>query len=101
MQVHEPQVAVAVVGFATFELWKIWIDSAPSIADCRKSAPNDLAAKQQLYDADLVVGTLAVIIGTAYAVISKNATVLILLIVMFGALSFFHHYLMNVNPITD
>jgi hypothetical protein len=101
MKLTETEVVASVVGLATFELWKVWNDSAPSISECRKSNRNDLEIRQQLYDADMVVGTLAVIIGTAFAVISKNMTVLILLVVMFGALSFLHHFLMNEQPVTN
>lgn len=100
MQITEPQAAAAVVGFATFEIWKVWIDTAPSISQCRSAGPDDNVIRQQLYDADLTVGTLAVIIGTSFAVLTKNMTVLILLIVMFGALSFLHHYLVNDKPVS-
>lgn len=94
----EPTAAVAVIGFATFELIKLWNDSTPSLKESRNAGRDDVAIRQQVFDADVLVGTLSVIIGVAYAVLTKDMTALIILLVMFGALSFYHHYLLNAEP---
>lgn len=95
MKVYEPQIAAAVIAVGTFELWKVWNDCAPSISEVRNADKNDPAIRTQLFDADVTVGTLAVVIGAAFALISRDATALVLILVMFGVISFLHHYLLN------
>lgn len=94
MQKYEPQAAAAVVGLAAFELWKVWGSSAPSLADVRGAEPGDVGIRQRLMDADITVGSLAIIIGVTLAILMRDATALIIMIVIFGALSFFHHWVL-------
>jgi hypothetical protein len=94
MQKWEPQAAVAVVGLAAVELWKLWGANAPSLADVRAAEPGCITTRQKLMDADITVGSMALIIGTALAVLTKDMTALILMLVIFAALSFLHHWIM-------
>lgn len=87
----EQGAAVALVGFCGFQLWDAWNKSAPSLADCRGAGPGDVVIGQQLRDADVTVGSLAVLIGVIMTILTKNATALIVILVMFGGLSFWHH----------
>lgn len=98
MQKYEPQAAAAVVGLAAFELWKVWGNTAPSLADVRDVAPGDDTIRQRLMDADITVGSLAIIIGVTLAILMKDATALIIMIIIFGTLSFFHHWVLAAEP---
>ena len=89
------EAATAVVGLAAFELWKAWGNNAPALSTVRSAPPGDITVRQQLMDADITVGSLAVIIGVAMAILTKDMTALIILMVVFGALSFFHHWVMD------
>lgn len=60
MHAYEPQAATAVVGLAAFQLWNAWNANAPSLADARAASPDDVSIRQRLYDADFMVGGLAV-----------------------------------------
>jgi hypothetical protein len=42
-------------------------------------------------DADLTVGSLALIIGVTFAVLSRDLTVLLIMVIVFGTLSLWHH----------
>jgi hypothetical protein len=95
MKQWEPQAAAAVVGLAAFELWKAWGDNAPSLSELRKAEPGDIATTQRLMDAKLTVGSLAVIIGVAFLVLTRDVTVLILLLAIFAALAWFHGSTLN------
>ena len=94
----EPQAAAAVVGLAAFELWKAWGDNAPSLAELRKSAPDDIGTAQRLSDANITVGALAAIIGVAYLILTRDITVLLLMLAIFAALSWFHRSTLNSDP---
>lgn len=98
---YEPAVAAAVVGAAGWQLWQAWNQNAPSLADCRAAAPQDteahLSVKQRLLDADLTVGSLALIIGTTFAVLSKDMTVLLIMVIIFGTLSLWHHSVLEAD----
>lgn len=95
MKTWETQAAAAVVGLAVFEFWKAWRDNAPSLSEVRSAEPGDVSTRQRLLDADITVGSLALIIGVTFAVLTKDVTVLIILLVIFGALSFFHHWTLD------
>lgn len=91
---YEPAVAAAVVGAAGFQLWQAWNTNAPSLAQCRAASPvgeAHLTVKQQLMDADLTVGSLALILGTTFALLAKDLTVLLIMVLIFGTLSLWHH----------
>jgi hypothetical protein len=92
---YEPAVAATVVGLATFELWKVWNETAPSLSELRHAGPESLALRQRLLDSDITVGTLAGFIGVTYAVLTKDATVLVIMLAFFGALSVIHHQTLN------
>lgn len=92
---YSAEAATAVVGLAAFELWKAWGYNAPALSAVRAAPADDITIRQQLMDADITVGSLAVIIGVAMAILTKDMTALIILMVVFGALSFFHHWVMD------
>lgn len=98
MAKYEPQAAAAVVGLAAFELWKVWGNNAPSLSQVRAAPPGDDTIRQQLMDADITVGSLALIIGGTFAVLTRDMTALIIMLVMFGLLSFFHHWVLAADP---
>jgi len=98
MKQWEPQAAAAIVGLAAFELWKAWGNNAPSLAELRKAAPGDIATTQQLSDANITVGSLALIIGVAFLILTRDFTVLLLLLAIFFALSWFHGATLNSDP---
>jgi len=93
----EPAAAAAVVGLAGFQLWQAWNNNAPSLSECRGAHPNDLAVRQRLLDADLTVGTMAVIIGVGMTVLTKDGTALVLMLAVFGMLSLWAHQIMDAD----
>lgn len=91
MRTYEPTAATAVVGLAAFQLWNAWNSNAPSLAEARVAQPGDDSVRQRLMDADLLVGGLAVIIGTVLSVMTRDMTALLIMLIVFGALSMWHH----------
>jgi hypothetical protein len=94
----EPATSAAVIGLVTYQIWGAWRDSAPSLQECRDAdlgTPGGRGIQQHLWDADLTVGSLAVMIGLTIAVLTRNATALVLILIMFGGLSFWHHDLLR------
>jgi len=95
MKTFDTQAAAAIVGLASYQLWQAWRDNAPTLHDVRSAQPGDISTKQRLLDAEITVGSLAVIIGLSFTVLTKDATVLVLLLGVFGALAFFHHWVLE------
>lgn len=83
--------AIAVTGVAVFSLAELWQRTAPSLSDLRGTTPGSIDAKQRLVDADIVVGIVAVLAGTFIAVVTKDATAMVLIMVTFGALALYYH----------
>jgi len=84
-----------VIGLAGFQLLQAWNANAPSLAELRSAPPGDVSVKQKLMDADLMVGGLAVILGVTFAVLSHDSTALLVMIVIFGLVSGWHHSVLN------
>ena len=94
----EPTAATAVVGIATYQLWNAWQSAAPSLAELRSAAPGDIGARQKLLDANLTVGSLALVIGVTLAILTRDLTALIIMIVFFATLSMWHNSILAAEP---
>ena len=91
----EPDAAAAVIGLAGFQILQAWNANAPSLQECRSADADDISTKQKLVDADFLVGGLAVILGTTFAVMTKDYTALIVMVAIFGTTSLWYHSVMN------
>lgn len=94
MAKYTTELAVSVVGLASFQLWQSWRDVAPSFGELRQCAPDDYDTRQRLMDADLSVGSLALLIGVAFAVMTHDYSALILMLMIFGSLSLWSHQIL-------
>lgn len=81
---YEPQAAAAVIGLAGFQLLQAWNANAPTLADVRAAPAGDVGIRQQLMDANFLVGGMAVILGTTFAVMTKDATALFVMLAVYG-----------------
>jgi hypothetical protein len=95
--------AVAVVGLATYEIWNAWQNTAPSLAELRscvnsRDAEDNIRARQQLMDANYTVGSLAALVGIGMLLLTKKATVLMIVLVSFTVLSFWYHSVLAAPP---
>lgn len=91
----EPATAASVIGVAGFQLLQSWNANAPSLSDLRTASPDDVSTRQRLHDADFMVGGLSIILGVAFAVLAKDATALVVMLVIFGSVSMWHHMVLN------
>lgn len=92
---YEPEVAAAVIGMAGFQLIQVWNANAPTLADMRNAQPDDVSMRQQLMDADFLVGGLALILGVSFAVAAKDYTALLVMLGIFGSLSLWYHMVLG------
>lgn len=90
----EPNAAAAIIGVGAFEVWKAWNKTAPSIPECRDANTNSVALRQQLMDADVTVGGMALVIGGSMAVLMRDWTPVVLMLLVFGCLSFLHKWVL-------
>lgn len=88
---NDNALAIAVTGVAVFSLAELWQRTAPSLSDLRGNTPGSVDAKQRLVDADVVVGIVATLAGVFIAVVTHDATAMVLILVTFGALSLYYH----------
>lgn len=96
----EAPAAVAVVGLACFQLWDAWNKNAPTLSECRSadpSGPDHVAVKQRWLDANLTVGSLAVIIGGTFWALTGDWKVLLIMVLIFGTLSLWHHSVIDAD----
>lgn len=92
---YETSAAAAVIGLAGFQLLQLWGNTAPSLSDMRMSDPNDTECRKQLQDADILVGSIATVLGVTFAIMTKDATALFVMLIIFGANSYWYHRTLN------
>lgn len=90
----EPAAAAAVVGLACYQLAQSYTDRAPSLHDLGKAVRGD-STHQQLLDTDLTIGSIALVVGVAMTVLTKDITAMLLMLFTFGILSLWHHAILN------
>lgn len=91
----EPAAGAAVIGMAGFQLLQAWNQNAPSLSDLRGASPDDVSIRQRLHDADFMVGGLAIVLGVAFALLTHDSTALVVMLVIFGSVSMWHHSVLN------
>ena len=101
MALLSTEATVAVVGLAGFQIWQAWRETAPSFYDLRQAHPGDIPMSQALLDSSLTVGTLALGLGVAFAVLSHDMTALILMAVIFGILALWSHQILAAPKVSN
>lgn len=92
-------VAISVISVSGFQLLQAWNNNAPSLATIRSAHRDDPTVRQQLYDADFMVGGIALILGISFAILTHDNTALIVMLLIFGVVSLWHHSVLNAQPI--
>lgn len=100
MAKYATEAATAVLGLAGFEMYRSYRECAPSLAELRASDPDDIVMRQQLLDADIMIGGIAVTLGVAFAVLSHDGTALAVMLVIFGLVSFWHRQVLTAGKVT-
>lgn len=91
----EANAAAAIIGVGAFEVWKAWNTAAPSIPECRDNSKDSIELRQQLMDADITVGGMALVIGGSMSIFMRDAVPVVLMLLVFACLSFFHKWILN------
>jgi hypothetical protein len=90
------QIAVAVVTpIAVFEIWKNYERNAPTLAELRNANPKDFDLRQKLKDANMTIGTGAIIVGGVFAYQTKDPSMLIIILTILFVLSFWRYAILN------
>ena len=95
----ESATAATLIGVAGFQLLQAWNNNAPTLAEIRSAHPADDSVRQQLYDADFMVGGIAVVLGVAFALLTHDLTAMLVMLTIFGGVSLWHHSVFNAQPI--
>ncbi len=87
----DPKITTFVIATAAFGIWTAYENNAPTLQEVRAAEPGDIQFRQRLLDADLTVGTMAVVIGGTFVYITRDYTILLLMLATFGILSLWRH----------
>lgn len=101
MQTWETGAAIGALGVLGFQLYDMWDKAAPSLEECRQALPGDFVVGQKLRDANVTVGSLALVIGLLIAALSRSITPLLVILIVFGAVSFWHHDVYRGTPVAN
>lgn len=95
----EKEVSIAAIGLTVFSLYQTWQGAAPSMQQLRSSDKGDRAIRAQLLDAEILIGTITVLIAVALAWYTKDKASLFLLVSTFLILSLWSHAVLNSEKI--
>ena len=91
----------AAAGLTTFALWQLhtaYTDHAPDFETLRHATPGDPDVRQALLDADLSVGSFALLAGLVASLIARSWLPLAVIVAGFGLLTVEHHLLLRGAP---
>jgi hypothetical protein len=66
----ELQAAAGIVGLSFIELFKMYKDTAPDLVDVRKAPAGDYTIRQSLLDTNVLVGAMAIAVGSVTSFLS-------------------------------
>lgn len=96
----EKEVSIAAIGLTVFSLYQTWQNAAPTMADLRAADKDNRGIRAQLLDAEILIGSITVLIAVALAWYTKDKASLILLVATFLILSLWSHAVLNSEKIT-
>lgn len=96
--------AAVLLGLAAFQLADTWTKTAPSLSEIRAAQPDGdplayAAMRQKLMDADMSVGTTAVVIGLVVSILTRDPSALVVMLLVFVALSGWQHAILTAPPL--
>ena len=91
--------AAALTSFGVWQIYDAYTKTAPKLTDLRESG-NETTERQQLLDTDMMVGGVAVLAGATASWLSKNVMPLLIILVSFVWLSWYHHLVLK-GPTPD
>lgn len=95
----EPVAAAGLVGVALWQLAEAYRDTAPPLGDLRRADRDCVDHRQRLLDADLMVGGLALLAGSAASWLMRSWIPLVIVALGFVWVSGWHHLVMgSVTP---
>jgi len=95
------EASLAIAGFALWEMYAHYRDTAPKLCDLRDSSGDAVRPRQELLDADLLVGGLTFLAAGAASLLSKSWVPLALGSVGFGLVSLYYHQVLSSRTIAQ
>jgi hypothetical protein len=87
--------ALTVVSISGFQLMNLWNSNAPSLAELRVADPNNKEIRQQLVDAEIMVGGTALLLGGSVSLMTHDNTALVIMATLFGSVAIWHHLVLR------
>ena len=91
MPKYQPGIAASVIGLAAFELIRTWRDIAPELSELRHAQAGDTSMRQRLMDADILIGSVSIVLGVAFGLLTQDWTALVIMLLIFSMMSFWYH----------
>lgn len=95
MQRMDAAAAAGLVGVALWQLAGAYRDAAPSLGELRRADRDCVDHRQRLLDADLMVGGLALLAGSAASWLMRSWVPLAIVATGFAWVSGWHHLVMS------
>lgn len=88
-------VATGIASFGVWQVYNAYTSGAPKLAALRAAPADDWLTRQQLWDADIMVGSMVAIAGVTCAVIARKVWPLALLALAFTVVVYYSHSALN------
>lgn len=95
METERDLLIATVSSFVVFNVWQVYENNAPTIADLRAAAPGDVVMRQRMIDSDMSIGSIALAIGLVFAYKAHDPTIIFIILALLGALSWWRHEILE------
>lgn len=87
----ETGAAGAIVGLSLVELFKMYKDTAPDLTDIRDAPAHDYGMRQKLMDTNILVGSMAILVGTAMSYLAGTIIPAALMLAGFTLIAVYYY----------
>lgn len=83
--------ATAIASVAAFSIHSVYTQHAGKLSDARQAEPGNPEMRAAITDADVLTGSLVLVVGGTLAAVTKKVEPLALAVAVFGITSFYYH----------
>lgn len=90
-----PGLTVGVLGLGTIQVIGLYINTAPKLSDLRSQDPGNIVGRQDLLDADLLIGTSTALLAILASWVTHSPAPLLILLSGLGLVMYWYHSVLN------
>lgn len=92
---QSPTIMVGILGLGMLQIIGLYEQTAPSLQELRSAPPFDDTARQQLMDANIIVGVTTVVVAAMATIVTQSVWPLVFYLGGLGMVALWHYLVMT------